>query len=117
MADKLSDIFRGDTKRYRISIPGTDLTNDTFFLCFKLDATDDDPGVFQVKKVVATDTDPLDDPTEGVVYLVAPSTETANLTPGIKYYVGIQWVKGNGDVKTLLVNKIKCKQDINISVS
>ncbi|MEA1926734.1 MAG: hypothetical protein U9N73_00890 [Candidatus Auribacterota bacterium] len=114
----IKNFYRGDTKKYKLKIRDKQtgdpisVNGGQLFLTFKVKNTDDDADAVIQKIINCTEANPAE-PT-GEVELILSSTET-NITPGT-YCYDFQFVSSEGEVMTILSDKVKVLVDITRSV-
>jgi hypothetical protein len=117
----ISDFKRGDTKKIRLAFTdgnGTaiDITGWQFWLTLKNDLSDlDAAAVLQVMTTVGDYVD--DDAANGIVYIVATSSDTAIATGSYHYDIQRVIAGTPPDVLTILSGKVKVTQDVTLSTS
>jgi len=113
---KISDFYRGDTKIYKFTFTGIDITGWDVWFTLKMTQNDiDDNASLQVKATAGDD--PNDDPINGIMFLTVPSDVTNLVEPGIYFYDFQRVIDGTPpDVRTLLAGKIKILSDITREV-
>jgi len=118
-AMSIKNFYRGDTKKYKLKVQSKDtgdpisVDGGQLFLTFKSDQKDDDIDAAIQKSVACTESDPAD-PT-GEVELTLSSTDT-NVDPGT-YFYDFQFVASDGEVTTILSDKVRILPDITRSVA
>lgn len=93
-----------------------DITDWIIILTFKTEDTDVDPGLLQITTTAGDD--PLDDAVNGIMYVVLPSDDSANLPVGTIHYGFKRIIPGTPpDVLTLDKDKVKIFQNITDKVT
>jgi hypothetical protein len=111
----IQDFYRGDTQRYKLTLKDAstgnpiDITGATIWFTMKPEITYDDTNAVIQKQVI----NHIDAP-NGVTEVVLESAYTRNLELGT-YYYDFQYVSKYGDVKTILMGKVKVLGDVTIS--
>ncbi|RLC49287.1 MAG: hypothetical protein DRH57_00260 [Candidatus Cloacimonadota bacterium] len=111
----IPDFYRGDTQIYELTITDengnpVDITGATVWFTLKTDKSlPDNEAVIQ--KVVTDHVDPAN----GKTKVVLTADETANLVPNTYYFYDFQIKFQNGDVFTLIADKVKILEDVTKS--
>jgi len=117
----LENFFRGDTVRWKLEFtnPDTDAAIDISDWIFTVTLKKNEEDADADAALQITTTAPADATSEnGEIELVLPSNETANLTPGVSYFMDIQRkIQGTPpDILTLHKQRIKVLQDVTVTV-
>lgn len=101
MAKYINDFRQGDTVKIKLNYGSSvDLTDYEFFFTVKESLSHTDEEALLQVHTVAGDYS-ADDPTNGIVYIVAQEDETITIPAG-KYFYDIQEVSPVGEVRTLV---------------
>ena len=101
MAKYINDIRAGDTVKIKLNYGASvDLTGYEYFFTLKsdLDLTDE-AAELQVHTIAGDYVG--DDPTNGIVYIVALDTDTIDIPAG-RYFYDLQEISASGEVRTLV---------------
>lgn len=113
MTVAINDFYRGDTKKYTISIVDKDDTPvcvNGGKLTFTIKQSQNDSDVDALLQISEIGVDDCNNP-QGIIQIVVPASETNNL-PTQKLYYDFQYISPSGDVSTLIAGKVKVLVDI-----
>lgn len=115
---KIANFYRGDTKVYKFTFTGQDITGWDIWFTMKNDESDaDDDAVLQVKTTAGSNV--IDDPVNGIMYVTLTSAQTDLLNPN-NYFYDFQRVISSAsppDVRTLLSGRLKILTDISRTIA
>lgn len=101
MAKYIADFRQGDTVKIKVAYDtATDITGYKYWFTVKTSFDDADASAVMQVETTAGDY-AEDDPSNGVAYIVAPSTATTPI-PSSKYYYDVQELSPGGEVRTLV---------------
>jgi len=120
-SSKLRSIYRGDTKRYKFSFLANgipiDITDWTLWFTLKIDEHDsDNMAILQVQTTAGDNS--LDEPVNGIMFLVLTSIDTDPIDPGLYYYDFqrvVPQIAQPDDVKTIIAGQLKILVDVTRS--
>lgn len=115
MAHKIDNFYRGDTKVYKFTFTGQDITGWSIWFTLKGSEGDlDEAAVLQVSSTAGDDVS--DDPVNGLMFLTLGSDVTDLVEPGEYVYDFQRVISGSPpDVRTLLSGSISILVDITRS--
>lgn len=106
----LDPLVRGDDWTINLTITSAgavvDVTGYTFYFTLKSDIDANDPGELQVTALPSGA-----DATNGIVNIDVPAATTTTLTPQT-YNYDVQQIDNTGNVRTLLIGKVKVVKDV-----
>jgi len=115
---KIADFYRGDTKVYKFTFTGQDITGWAIWFTMKNDSSDlDEDAVLQVTATAGGNV--LDDPVNGIMYLTLTSSQTNLLEPN-EFFYDFQRViatSSPADVRTLLSGRLRILTDISRTIA
>lgn len=118
MSTKIANFYRGDTKVYKFTFTGQDITGWSIWFTLKNDESDsDEDAVLQIS--ATADDNALDDPVNGIMYITLTSTDTNLLVPGEFAYDFQRVISAQSppDVRTLLSGRLKVLTDISRTIA
>lgn len=115
----LDSIHRGDDRTYTVQFRDSDgnaIDISATTLWHTLKENEDDTDANAVLQVSTTfPSDATSQAGNGTISIA--DTDTASLTPGIRYFYDFQWVDSSGNIYTVGWGRIKVEQDTTISTS